>query len=74
MNHYGANRENLPPLRREDRYRTEIYRRAALPFHQTTDQHAGHDLLVMNHRPDLAHDAGPAAAPLWALPDPALGA
>jgi hypothetical protein len=60
MNPYGANPKDPPPLRRDDRYRTEIHRRSALPFHHTASPRASHDLLVMNQRPDLAHEVGTA--------------
>jgi hypothetical protein len=68
MNPYGASQNDLPPLRREDRYRTEIHRRAALPFHHTASPRASHDLLVMNQRPDLAPFAS-----LELMADPAPG-
>ena len=68
MKPYGANRENPPPLRRDDRYRTEIHRRAALPFHHTASPCVGHDLLVMNQCPDLAPFASREA-----MADPAPG-
>jgi hypothetical protein len=70
MHHHGAYKKEIPPLRRDDRHRAEINGRAALPFHRAPGNEAGHDLLVMNQRPDLAHDA---PAPAWAAPDPAFG-
>jgi hypothetical protein len=71
MNPYGANQTDLPPLRREDRYRTEIHRRAALPFHHTASPRASHDLLVMNQRPDLAGETGTPDAVSFAGGQPA---
>jgi hypothetical protein len=65
---YGAYQKNLPPLKRNDPYRTEIHRRAALPFHQTGGATAGHDLLVMNPYPDLACQAEATPVPNWARP------
>jgi hypothetical protein len=46
------------------RPRAELRGRTLLPFHQAPDG-ATHDLLVMNHHPDLAPAAGPREDPPW---------
>ncbi len=46
------------------RPRAEFRGRILLPFHQAPNG-AAHDLLVMNHHPDLAPAAGPAGDRPW---------
>jgi hypothetical protein len=54
--HYEAQPSALLP-RQGLRPRAELRGRILLPFHQAPDG-AMHDLLVMNHHPDLAPAAG----------------
>jgi hypothetical protein len=73
MNTQGANREARPAFRRDDSYREEIHRRAALPFHRTSTPRSTHDLLVMNHCPDLAGEPGIATLPLGGSAETGFG-
>ncbi len=57
MNHNGASRSNVPPIRRDNRPPEEIHGRAALPFHRAPHNAACHDLLVMNHHPHMTVSA-----------------